>query len=149
MIIQRVNQATLSINNAEYSSIKAGLVILVGVEEEDNQEDISWLVKKVSNMRIFSDENQKMNLSLLDIQGEALVVSQFTLFASYKKGNRPSFIRSAKPDLAKTIYLQVVEAFENTLGKGNVATGVFAANMNINLENNGPVTLFLDSKNRE
>ena len=147
-LIQRVNFSSLKINGELFSEIGNGVLILLGVEDSDNQEDILWLSNKISNLRIFNDDNGVMNLSLKDVDGEAMVVSQFTLFASTKKGNRPSYIRSAKPAISKPLYEQFVTQIRNDLGK-NVATGQFGADMKINFENDGPVTIMIDSKNRE
>lgn len=148
-VLQRVNFAELKIDNQLYSSIKKGLVVLIGIEDNDGEEDIEWLVKKISNMRIFSDSEGKMNLSLLDLEGEILIVSQFTLFAKTKKGNRPSFIDSAKPDIAIPIYNKTIESFKSFNGEKKVQTGQFGANMQILLENDGPVTIQLDTKRKE
>lgn len=148
VLLQRVSQASTTINNSIKSEIKSGLLLLIGIEENDTKDDIDWLVKKVINMRIFSDKEGKMNLSVIDINGEILVVSQFTLYASTKKGNRPSFIKSAKPVIAIPLY----EAFINELSleiNKEIKTGKFGADMKINLTNDGPVTIWLDSKNRE
>jgi len=147
-LIQRVNFSSLKINGELFSEIGNGVLILLGVEDSDNQEDILWLSNKISNLRIFNDDNGVMNLSLKDVDGEAMVVSQFTLFASTKKGNRPSYIRSAKPAISKPLYEQFVAQIRNDLGK-EVATGQFGADMKINFENDGPVTIMIDSKNRE
>ncbi|MGB0869865.1 MAG: D-aminoacyl-tRNA deacylase [Flavobacteriales bacterium] len=148
-VLQRVNFAELRIDNQLYSSIKKGLVVLIGIEDNDGNEDIEWLVKKISNMRIFSDSEGKMNLSLLDLKGELLIVSQFTLFAKTKKGNRPSFIDSAKPDIAIPIYNKTIQDFKSFIGEEKVQTGQFGANMQILLENDGPVTIQLDTKRKE
>lgn len=147
-LIQRVTKASVTIENSIHSEIENGLLILLGIEENDSQEDINWLVKKITQLRIFSDSVGKMNLSVLDINGEILVVSQFTLYASTKKGNRPSFIKSAKPDIAIPLY----ENFISTLNQNSVQevkTGVFGADMKVGLTNDGPVTIWLDSKNKE
>lgn len=149
VVLQRVNYAELRVDNVLVSNIKQGLVVLIGIEDEDNQDDITWLCKKLTQLRIFGDENGKMNRSVLDINGELLVVSQFTLYASTKKGNRPSFIGSAKPDYANTMYEKVVDHLKTILPTDHVKTGIFAANMQILLENDGPVTITIDSKNRE
>lgn len=148
-VLQRVSFAELRIDNQLYSSIKKGLVVLIGIEDNDGKEDIEWLVKKISNMRIFSDSEGKMNLSLLDLEGELLIVSQFTLFAKTKKGNRPSFIDSAKPDIAIPIYNKTIQDFKSFIGEEKVQTGQFGANMQILLENDGPVTIQLDTKRKE
>ena len=147
-VTQRVNQASVTIDRILYSQIGSGLLILLGVGEEDSQEDIDWLATKLAGLRIFSDAEGKMNLSLKDIQGEALVVSQFTLLASTKKGNRPSFIEAAKREIAIPIY----ESFVRQLGlelTQKVQTGVFGADMKVSLLNDGPVTIVIDTKNRK
>lgn len=148
VVIQRVNFAELKVDNSLVSQIKNGLVVLLGIEEKDNQEDIEWICKKLVHLRIFTDENNKMNNSLIDINGEILLVSQFTLHANVKKGNRPSFIQAAKPDYAQTLYLDTIKHLQHTLGKNKVKTGIFGANMQILLENDGPVTITIDSKNK-
>ena len=148
VILQRVSNASVTIDNTVHSEINQGLLLLLGIEEADNQEDIDWLVKKISQMRIFSDQEGKMNLSLMDINGEILVVSQFTLFAYCKKGNRPSYIRAAKHDHAIPMYEAFIAETEKVMGKP-IATGVFGADMQVSLCNDGPVTLQLDSKNKE
>ena len=148
VIIQRVSEAELRIDDTVFSSIEAGLLILLGIEEADNSEDIIWLSRKISSMRIFSDHEDKMNLSVADISGEILVVSQFTLHASTKKGNRPSFIKAAKPGQAKILYEAFISQLKEDSGL-NIKTGVFGAMMDINLVNSGPVTIFMDSKNKE
>lgn len=148
VVLQRVSEASVTIENNVKSSIKSGLLLLVGIEGEDKQEDIEWLCRKIIHMRIFSDENDKMNLSLKDIDGEALIISQFTLHASTKKGNRPSFIKAAKPEVAIPLYEAFIKEFEKQLGK-TVGTGEFGADMKVSLLNDGPVTIIIDSKNRE
>lgn len=148
IIIQRVREASVTIDNQLYSSINQGVMILVGIEETDNDEDIAFLTKKVVNMRIFDDENGVMNKSILDINGEILVVSQFTLHASTKKGNRPSYIKAAKPDISIPLYETFCTELSIALGK-QVKTGVFGADMQCALINDGPVTIFMDSKNKE
>ncbi|NWK56333.1 D-tyrosyl-tRNA(Tyr) deacylase [Verrucomicrobiaceae bacterium N1E253] len=148
VIIQRVSQASVSINHATSGTIGQGLLILLGIVEGDSKEDIDWLVGKICKMRIFPDEHGKMNRSLLDIDGELLVVSQFTLHASTKKGNRPSFIQAARPETAIPLY----EAFLDTCTQYNhkpCASGEFGADMQVSLTNDGPVTIIIDSKNRE
>lgn len=149
IILQRVNFAELKVNNKLISQIDNGLVVLLGIEELDNTEDINWLCKKLTQLRIFSDEEGKMNKSTLDIHAEILVVSQFTLYASTKKGNRPSFLGSAKPEYAELMYNSFVDHLKSILPKGRVKTGIFGENMQILLENNGPVTISIDSKKRE
>ncbi|MFV0365634.1 MAG: D-aminoacyl-tRNA deacylase [Mangrovibacterium sp.] len=148
LVIQRVSSASVDIAGEMKSSIQQGLLILVGVEDADTNEDIDWLCKKVSNLRIFSDAEGLMNLSLLDISGEALVVSQFTLHASTKKGNRPSYIRAARPEVAIPLYEQFVEKLSVEIGK-DVPTGEFGADMQVQIINDGPVTIIMDSKNRD
>jgi D-tyrosyl-tRNA(Tyr) deacylase len=147
VILQRVSKALVSIEGANYSQIDQGLLILLGITHEDSKLDIDWLVQKIINLRIFSDENGKMNLSILEVKWEVLVVSQFTLFASTKKGNRPSFVNSAKSDKALALYEKFVDTFKSS--GILVQTGVFGANMQVELINDGPVTLILDSKNKE
>ena len=147
VILQRVSKAFVSIEGANYSQINQGLLILLGITHEDSQLDIDWMVQKIINLRIFNDEYGKMNHSILEVKGEILIVSQFTLFASTKKGNRPSFVNSARPESAISIYEKFVDTFKNIVMK--VQTGVFGENMQIELINDGPVTLVLDSKNKE
>lgn len=147
-VIQRVSQASVTINGIERSRIGWGLLILLGIEQEDTEEDILWLCKKIAALRIFSDEAGLMNRSVQDISGEMIVVSQFTLFASTKKGNRPSFIRSAKPDIAIPLYEKFVEILQQE-SSSPVQTGEFGADMKVSLLNDGPVTILIDSKNRE
>jgi D-tyrosyl-tRNA(Tyr) deacylase len=147
-VVQRVSQASVSIDNEQFASIRKGLLILIGIEDADSVEDCVWLAAKIANMRIFSDEAGLMNLSVNDIHGEALVISQFTLFASTKKGNRPSFIRAGKPEFASKLY----EIFCNQLSAEMsrlVKTGIFAADMQIALVNDGPVTIIIDTKQKE
>jgi D-aminoacyl-tRNA deacylase len=148
VVIQRVSEASVTINEEEKSRIGLGLLILVGIEDADNQEDIDWLCAKIINLRIFSDDKDLMNLSVMEVDGELLVVSQFTLFASTKKGNRPSYIRSAKPDIAIPLYENFVKTLGN-LAKKEVQTGIFGADMKVRLLNDGPVTICIDSKNKE
>ena len=148
IIIQRVRNASVTIDEQLHSSIGQGMMILVGIEDADNEEDISFLVKKVAAMRIFDDENGVMNLSVMDIGGEVLVVSQFTLHASTKKGNRPSYLKAAKPDISVPLYEKFCAELSATLGKP-VKTGVFGADMQCALINDGPVTIFMDSKKKE
>ncbi|MBQ0061112.1 MAG: D-tyrosyl-tRNA(Tyr) deacylase [Bacteroidales bacterium] len=147
-LIQRVSHASVTIDGAIKSSIQEGLLVLVGIEEPDTMEDVEWLVKKTVNMRIFDDENGIMNRSLLDIDGEALVVSQFTLMASTKKGNRPSYIRAAKHDTSIPLYNAFCKEMERVMQK-LVKTGEFGADMKVELVNNGPVTIWMDSRNKE
>ena len=148
VVVQRVKKASVTIKDTVKSQITEGLLIFVGVEELDAQADIDWLAAKISNLRIFGDESGLMNRSVMDIQGEMLVISQFTLHASTKKGNRPSFLKAAKPILAIPLYDQFVEtlAIESRL---RVVTGIFGEDMKIALLNDGPVTILMDSKNRE
>ncbi len=146
--MQRVSEANCSINDTVHSSVKKGFLILVGVEDLDTNEDVEWLCHKIISMRIFSDADNKMNLSSKDIDGDILLVSQFTLFASTKKGNRPSFIKSAKPEIAIPLYNYCVEQLSQLLGKP-IKTGKFGADMKISLVNDGPVTILMDSKKRE
>lgn len=147
VVIQRVSEASVTINQEEISRISSGFLLLVGVSEEDTQEDADWLVKKVVQLRVFSDDSGKMNRSIQDIQGEILCVSQFTLFADYKKGNRPSFIKAAKPDIAIPLF----EYFKAQISKYQipVKSGIFGADMKVSLLNDGPVTILMDSKTRE
>lgn len=147
-VIQRVSQASVAINNGIKSSIQHGLLILLGIEDFDNDEDINWLAKKIVQLRVFSDENDVMNLSVKEIDGEILIVSQFTLHASTKKGNRPSYIKAAKPEIAIPIYEKFILQIENELGK-KVMTGKFGAMMQVSLLNDGPVTIIIDTKNKE
>ena len=146
-VIQRVSSASVTINKKTVSEIKTGLLILVGIENEDTTEDIDWLTKKIVNLRIFNDANGVMNTSLKDSQGVAIVVSQFTLYAQTKKGNRPSYIKAAKPEIAKPLYEQFVQQFESDLEQ-TVQTGEFGADMKVALLNDGPVTIIIDSKTR-
>ena len=147
-VIQRVTKATVTIDNENVANIQSGLLILLGVITEDAQDDIDWLVKKIINLRIFNDENHVMNRSLIDMHGEVIVVSQFTLHASTKKGNRPSYIKAAKPDIAVPLYESFIMKMETELGY-NIQTGEFGADMKVELLNDGPVTIIIDSKNRE
>lgn len=147
-VIQRASEASVTIEGTIYSSIQKGFLVLVGIEETDTKEDADWLCSKLISMRVFSDADDKMNLSLQDINGEILLVSQFTLFASTKKGNRPSFIRSAKPDVAIPLYEYCIAQLSSLLGKP-IKTGQFGADMKVALVNDGPVTILVDSKNRE
>ena len=148
VVIQRVSEASVTINQKVKSSIEQGFLILLGIEPTDGKEDIAWLVKKISNLRVFGDEKGLMNLSIKDIQGAMIVVSQFTLYASTKKGNRPSFIRAAKPDIAIPLYESFVEHLQLS-SERPVYTGEFGADMKVALLNDGPVTIIIDSKNRE
>lgn len=147
-VIQRVSEASVTIDKQIKSEIRTGLLILLGIEDADTKEDIEWLCRKISNMRIFPDEEGAMNKSLLDVGGEALVVSQFTLHASTKKGNRPSYIQAAKPDVAVPMYESFVEELESQLSS-KVKTGEFGADMKVSLINDGPVTIMMDTKNKQ
>ena len=147
-VIQRVSSASVTIDSKIVAEIQNGLLVLVGIEDADTQEDTNWLSQKIANLRIFGDENDVMNLSVRDIDGEIIVVSQFTLQASTKKGNRPSYIKASKPDVAIPIYEGFVQQLEKELGK-KVQTGVFGADMKVSLLNDGPVTIIIDSKNKE
>ncbi|MCB9034171.1 MAG: D-tyrosyl-tRNA(Tyr) deacylase [Chitinophagales bacterium] len=148
VVIQRVSQASVTIENNINGKINHGLVVLLGIEENDTTSDIDWLCKKIVQLRIFNDDNDKMNLSIQDIQGEILLISQFTLFASTKKGNRPSFIRSAKPIIAIPLYEQFITTLQQLL-PNKIQTGIFGADMKITLTNDGPITICMDSKNLE
>ena len=148
IVIQRVSHASVTINGVCKSAIKEGFMILVGIEEADTQEDANWLCRKVVNLRVFDDEAGVMNKSILDIDGNILVISQFTLHASYKKGNRPSYIYAAKPDIAIPMYEYFCQTLSKELGK-EVGTGEFGADMKVELLDNGPVTICMDSKNKE
>ena len=147
-VIQRVSQSSVTINNEIVAQIQQGLLVLVGIEDADNQEDINWLTSKIANLRIFEDESEIMNLSLKDIDGEMIVVSQFTLHALTKKGNRPGYIKASKPEIAIPLYESFVQQMEKELGK-KVQTGQFGADMKVSLVNDGPVTIIIDTKNKE
>jgi D-tyrosyl-tRNA(Tyr) deacylase len=146
-VIQRVKHASVTVEGVKIAAIKHGVLLLLGVAEQDSKEDIVWLSKKIANLRIFNDENDVMNTSLIDVDGEAIVVSQFTLQASTKKGNRPSYIKAAKPEIAIPIYESFVKQFESDLGK-KVCTGEFGADMKVELLNDGPVTIIIDTENK-
>ena len=146
-VVQRVSAASVTIENKIKSSIASGLMVLLGVEDADNQEDIDWLAAKIVNLRIFNDEQGVMNVSVIDSRGDILVVSQFTLHASTKKGNRPSYIKAAKPEIAIPLYESFVKAVRKVLGK-EVKTGEFGADMKVSLVNDGPVTIIIDTKNK-
>ncbi|WP_413999419.1 D-aminoacyl-tRNA deacylase [Flavobacterium sp. W1B] len=148
VVVQRVSQASVTIDSEIVADIQKGLLVLVGLEDADTQEDINWLVGKIVNLRIFGDKNHVMNLSVKDIDGEIIVVSQFTLHASTKKGNRPSYIKASKPEIAIPMYENFVKYLEKELGK-KVQTGVFGTDMKVSLLNDGPVTIIIDSKNKE
>ena len=147
VVIQRASEASVKIEGKIKAEIGTGLMILLGIEEADGEEDIAWLSKKVVNLRIFPDENGVMNKSLLEIGGEILLISQFTLHASTKKGNRPSYIKAAKPDIAIPLYEKMISALETELGK-SIGTGEFGADMKVSLVNDGPVTILMDSQNK-
>lgn len=148
VVIQRVKEASVSINGNVYSSIGHGLLVLAGFEEADTLEDIEWMSGKIIRMRLFADENGVMNKSILEATGEVLLVSQFTLHASTKKGNRPSYIKAARPETAIPLYEQLITQLKKDLGQ-NIATGQFGADMQVALVNDGPVTIIMDSKNKE
>ncbi len=148
VILQRTTEASVSIGNKIKSEIKNGILILVGIENEDNDEDIEWLAKKICSLRIFDDKNGIMNLSIKDTNGELLVISQFTLHAKTKKGNRPSYINAAKPEVSIPLYNQFITCLKNETNK-EIKTGEFGADMQVKLINDGPVTIIIDSKNRE
>jgi D-tyrosyl-tRNA(Tyr) deacylase len=148
VVIQRVSKASVTINEVKVASIKKGLLILLGIANEDNQEDINWLVRKIINLRIFNDQDGVMNHSLAEIDGNVIVVSQFTLHASTKKGNRPSYIKAAKPEIAIPLYHDFLKTLETALGK-KIQTGQFGEDMKVELINDGPVTIIIDSKHKE
>jgi len=148
VVIQRVSRASVTIDGYVKSLISNGLLVFVGVEDADRQEDVQWLSNKITQLRVFNDDNDVMNLSIKDIDGELLVVSQFTLHAKTKKGNRPSYISAAKPEISIPMYKAFVEQLSKDLGK-EVQTGEFGAHMNVELVNDGPVTIIIDTKNRE
>ena len=147
-VIQRVKSASVGIGGEEKSSIKSGFLVLLGVEERDTQEDVDWLANKLANLRVFDDDEGVMNRSILDVGGEALVVSQFTLFASYKKGNRPSWFRAGSHEVSIPLYESFCSTLEKIIRKP-VGTGEFGANMQVALVNDGPVTICIDTKNKE
>mgnify|MGYP005993662947 CR=1 FL=1 len=146
-VIQRVKHASVTVDGNKISEIKHGVLLLLGVAENDTSEDILWLTKKIANLRIFNDENGVMNNSLIDVRGDAIVVSQFTLQASTKKGNRPSYLRAAKPEVAIPLYKAFVKQFEKEIER-DVQTGEFGADMKVELLNDGPVTIIIDTKNK-
>jgi len=148
VVIQRVSEASVTIEGHKKANIGWGLLILVGIENEDTQEDINWLCGKISKLRIFNDENGVMNKSVMEVGGDIIVVSQFTLHASTKKGNRPSYIKAARPEFAIPMYENFVKTLETTTGKP-IQTGEFGADMKVQLLNDGPVTILIDSKNKE
>jgi D-tyrosyl-tRNA(Tyr) deacylase len=147
-VIQRVSSSSVTIDSKIVAEIQYGLLILIGIEDADNQEDINWLTSKIANLRIFPDENQVMNLSVKDCDGDIIIVSQFTLHAATKKGNRPSYIKASKPEIAIPLYEKFVTEMELEIGK-KVQTGQFGADMKVALVNDGPVTIIIDSKNKE
>ncbi len=147
-VIQRVSKASVSIDGKVKSSIGQGFLILLGICEEDNTEDVNWLAHKMVNLRVFDDENHVMNRSIMEVEGNVLVVSQFTLFASYKKGNRPSWIRAAKHEISIPLYESFCKQMSELIGQ-NVSTGEFGADMQVELVNDGPVTICIDTKNKE
>lgn len=147
-LIQRVNYAKVHINGSTKDEIGKGLLVFLGIGDEDSEEDLAWLVRKVCSLRIFEDEEGKMNNDLAKVDGSIMVISQFTLHAKYQKGTRPSFVHAAKPELAIPLYKKALEKFEGTTGK-KVASGEFGADMKVDLENDGPVTIWIDTKNKE
>jgi D-tyrosyl-tRNA(Tyr) deacylase len=147
-VIQKVTQASITIDSKIVAEIQKGLLVLVGIEEADTNDDILWLTSKIANLRIFGDENQVMNLSVKDVAGDVIIVSQFTLHAATKKGNRPSYIKAAKPDIAIPLYENFIAKMELEIGK-KVQTGHFGADMKVMLLNDGPVTIIIDTKNKE
>ena len=146
-VIQRVSSASVTIDGAVHGKIESGLLIFLGIVEEDTSEDISWLIQKIINLRIFNDNEGVMNVSLKDINGQILLISQFTLHASTKKGNRPSYIKAAKPDVAIPLYEKFTTELQNAFGP--IQTGIFGADMKVSLTNDGPVTILIDTKNKE
>jgi D-tyrosyl-tRNA(Tyr) deacylase len=147
-VIQRVSQASCSVDNKITGAIDAGFLVLLGIEDADTVEDLQWLAQKIVNLRVFGDENGLMNKALANVSGNILLISQFTLFAQTKKGNRPSFIRAAKPDKAIPLYEKMINTLEELTGK-NIATGIFGADMKISLVNDGPVTIIMDTKHKD
>ena len=148
IVVQRVTKATVHIDEKPYAQIKTGLVVFIGIEHNDDESDADYLASKCSTLRVFDDENGKMNLSLNDVEGSLLLISQFTLHAMTKKGNRPSFIRSAKPEEANILYEYFIRKIKSIV-KNEIKTGVFGSNMQVELINSGPVTILIDSKNKE
>ena len=148
VVVQRVTEASVTVEGTITGFINVGLLVLQGIEDADTSEDIVWLSNKICNLRIFNDEHGVMNKSILDIEGEILLVSQFTLFASTKKGNRPSYIKASKPDIAIPLYEEMIGQLQKDLGK-HIQTGIFGADMKVRLLNDGPVTIIIDSKNKE
>ena len=147
-VIQRVSEASVTIDEVKVANISTGLVVLIGIEDADNHDDINWLTSKITNLRIFGDESGVMNLSVKEVEGAIIVVSQFTLHAQTKKGNRPSYIKASKPEIAIPLYESFVKQMEIELGK-KVQTGQFGADMKVGMINDGPVTIFIDTKNKE
>jgi D-tyrosyl-tRNA(Tyr) deacylase len=147
-VIQRVSEASCKVDGKVTGEINIGFLVLLGIESEDNSNDVQWLAQKIINMRIFNDEKDLMNKSLADVGGDILLISQFTLMANTKKGNRPSFTRASKPDQAIVLYEEMISSLEHLLGK-KIETGVFGADMKINLTNDGPVTIMMDTKDKE
>jgi D-tyrosyl-tRNA(Tyr) deacylase len=147
-VIQRVQEASVTINNQIHAAIAKGLLVLIGVEDADAREDIEWLCAKIVNLRIFDDDNGVMNLGVKEIGGEILLISQFTLHAATKKGNRPSYIKASKPEIAVPLYEEMIRQLEKELEK-TIGTGIFGADMKVRLLNDGPVTIIIDTKNRE
>ena len=148
VVIQRVSKAKVEVNDSVICKINQGFLILLGIESSDSQEDVNWLVSKISNLRVFSDDELKMNLSIKDVKGEIIVVSQFTLHAKTKKGNRPSYIKAANPEQAEFLYKEFILQLKNASAV-SVQSGVFGANMQVDIVNDGPVTIIMDSKNKE
>lgn len=149
LVIQRVSSASVEVEDFVVAEIETGLLILAGIEESDTREDIDWLVKKTTQLRIFNDAEGVMNLSVQEVGGKIILVSQFTLHASTKKGNRPSYIRAAAPETAIPLYEDLIDEFKKVLGNKKVETGIFGADMQVYLVNDGPVTIILDSKNKD
>lgn len=147
-VIQRVSEASCTVENNITGTITTGFLVLLGIEDADTEEDLQWLAQKITNLRVFGDETGLMNKALADIDGSILLISQFTLFAQTKKGNRPSFIRAARPDKAIPLYEKMIKALEELTGK-KIETGIFGADMKISLINDGPVTIIIDTKNKE
>jgi D-tyrosyl-tRNA(Tyr) deacylase len=148
IVIQRVTEASVTVNEQITGAIETGLLVLMGIEDADTEEDIQWLSNKIVNLRIFNDENGVMNLGIKEVNGDVLLVSQFTLHASTKKGNRPSYIKASKPETAIPMYEKMIKQLETDLGK-KIQTGIFGADMKVRLLNDGPVTIVIDSKNKE
>ena len=148
IVIQRVSEASVTVDGEITGAIHTGLLVLLGIEDADTEDDINWLSNKISNLRIFNDENGVMNLSVKEVGGDVLLISQFTLQASTKKGNRPSYIKASKPDIAIPVYEKMIQQMQHELGK-QIQTGIFGADMKVKLLNDGPVTIVIDSKNRE